>query len=219
MELSDITVIVRLALAAFAGGVLGLERTRKKRAAGLRTYMLVCIGAAVVSMTGLFARERLGGTDPVRLSAQVISGIGFIGAGAIMMTGYHKVKGLTTAASLWASACLGIAAGIGFYSGALIMFVLIIFVMLIGERLQDRYESITKRMRAFVMFKEREAVRSFLIFLRDNGIEINDIDEISGGTGLNLGMIFMFKLKEKQSHEEIIKMIGGFEGVDFAEEL
>jgi putative Mg2+ transporter-C (MgtC) family protein len=219
MELTELTVFVRLVLAAAAGGILGLERTRKKRAAGLRTYMLVCIGSAVVAMTSLFIRDMYGGTDPARLSAQVISGIGFIGAGSIIMTGYHKVKGLTTAAGLWAAACMGIAVGFGFYSGALIMFVIILFALFFGERLQDRYESGTRRMRAFVMFGSQEVIRPFLRFVHEKGIEIDDIDEILGGSGLRLGMIFMFKFREKVSHKDALKMLGSCEGVDFIEEL
>ena len=113
MELNEYTICLRIALSMLLGSILGAERTRKRRGAGLRTYTLVCLGATVVMMTGQFMMEYFGDTDPARLGAQVVSGIGFLGAGTILVTGAQKIKGLTTAAGLWAAACLGIAIGIG----------------------------------------------------------------------------------------------------------
>jgi len=86
------------------GGILGIERGRKYRPAGFRTYMLVCLGTTIVMLTNQYVYERYGGGDPVRMGAQVISGIGFLGAGTIIVTGHNQVKGLTTAAGLWAAA-------------------------------------------------------------------------------------------------------------------
>ena len=114
LELSGLTVTVRLLLAAVCGGVLGLERTRKRRAAGLRTYMLVCIGAALVMLTSQYLADFFHTGDVGRMPAQVVSGIGFLGAGTIITT-KRNIAGLTTAASLWAVACIGIAAGMGYY--------------------------------------------------------------------------------------------------------
>ena len=111
------------------GGLIGLERSRKNRPAGFRTYMIVCLSAALVIMTNQFIYNNFGGNDPARLGAQVISGIGFLGAGTIIVTSRSQVKGLTSAAGLWASACLGVAIGIGFYSGALIV-AFVVFVII-----------------------------------------------------------------------------------------
>ena len=113
LVLSEVTVCVRLLLATICGGILGLERTRKKRPAGMRTYMLVCIGATIIMMTAQFMNQRWGG-DVGRLPAQVISGIGFLGAGTIVVTRRNQIKGLTTAAGLWASAIIGLCFGAGF---------------------------------------------------------------------------------------------------------
>ena len=109
---------------------IGLERGRKGRAAGFRTYMLVCLGAALTMLLGQYEFEMLnfhwqslsGGqtTDVTRFSAQVINGVGFLGAGTIIVTGRQEVKGLTTAAGLWASACVGLAIGAGFYECVLL---------------------------------------------------------------------------------------------------
>lgn len=125
-------ILLRLGLACFLGGIIGLERERNKQPAGLRTHILVCVGATLVMICNIFIFEKYKGVaniDPTRLGAQVISGIGFLGAGTIIKEGL-SIRGLTTAASLWVVACLGIAIGIGFYTGAIITttFILVILI-------------------------------------------------------------------------------------------
>lgn len=121
LELNSIVEItVKLLLALLCGGILGIEREHKKRPAGFRTYMLVSLGSALVMMTNQYIWEYYGIGDPTRMGAQVINGIGFLGAGTIIVTGHNRVKGLTTAAGLWTAACIGLAIGIGFYEGAVI---------------------------------------------------------------------------------------------------
>ena len=104
---------IKMALALICGGVLGIERGRKKRPAGFRTYMLVCLGATLVMMTNEHICHAYGTGDMARMGAQVVNGIGFLGAGTIITTGHNRVKGLTTAAGLWAAACIGLAIGSG----------------------------------------------------------------------------------------------------------
>jgi Uncharacterized membrane protein len=114
-EVNTASIILRLTLATICAGIIGLERGRKKRPAGLRTHILVCIGATLIMITGQYMRDILHIQDDVsRMGAQVISGIGFLGAGTIIVVGRNEVKGLTTAAGLWACACMGLAIGIGF---------------------------------------------------------------------------------------------------------
>lgn len=107
-ELNILSVIVRILLAIICGGVIGIERRRAHQSAGMRTYMLVCMGAAIVMATGQYMYDTFKTGDPSRLGAQVISGIGFLGAGSIITSGKTKVRGLTTAAGLWVSACIGL---------------------------------------------------------------------------------------------------------------
>ena len=137
-----VQVAMRLACAMIVGIVIGLEREYTHRPAGLRTHILVALGACVVSITGeiLFSHySALGATpDPARLSAQVITGVGFLGAGTIMKEGVN-VKGLTTAASVWAVACLGIAAGFGYYALAILGMVFIFITLTVVEALQHRF--------------------------------------------------------------------------------
>ena len=115
------SVLVRLLICVIAGGIIGTERGKHGSQAGLRTHILVCVGSAITALTGLFCATALGVTGDVgRISAQVISGIGFLGAGMIIVKNNNVITGLTTAAGLWATAAIGIALGYGFYSGALI---------------------------------------------------------------------------------------------------
>lgn len=139
-------VFLKLILAAILGSIIGHERESTLRAtgvAGIRTHTLVCIGSCLIMLNGTYIFERyhhLSSMDPTRLAAQVISGIGFLGAGQIMKEG-SSIKGLTTAASLWAVAGIGISVGSGFYSGAL-MTTGIIFVVLkaVGIKYNNQYK-------------------------------------------------------------------------------
>lgn len=118
-DFNTVSVLIRILLAAVLGGVIGSERGRHGRAAGLRTHILVCVGSAMTSLTGLFAVQVLGaGGDAFRIAAQVVSGIGFLGVGMILVRNRTVVTGLTTAAGMWATATIGIAVGYGFYAGA-----------------------------------------------------------------------------------------------------
>ena len=147
-----VTVTVRLVLAMIIGGVIGLERGKQGRAAGMRTHILVCIGAALTAMIGFYMYSVLDmATDPMRIAAQVISGIGFLGAGTIFIKGRFQITGLTTAAGLWATAAIGLALGAGFYAGALITFVFIVLSVTIFHSLEYK---ITKRYNRFGIYVE-----------------------------------------------------------------
>jgi putative Mg2+ transporter-C (MgtC) family protein len=141
MELGIGEICLRLLCAMAVGMIIGTEREYTNRPAGLRTHILVALGACVVTITGqmIFIQYHALGSnpDPARLSAQVITGVGFLGAGTILRQGSH-VKGLTTAASLWAVACLGIAAGFGFYGIAIAGMIFIFITLTILEFLQHK---------------------------------------------------------------------------------
>ena len=138
-EFSAWSVLIRLLAAAAMGGLIGSERGRHGRAAGLRTHILVCVGAAVTSLTGLFLIDKLGyNGDVARLSAQVISGIGFLGAGTILIRNSSVITGLTTAAGMWATAAIGVAVGYGFYCGAFIATVIGIFSVTVLSKLERK---------------------------------------------------------------------------------
>ena len=134
----EFTILIRLMLSCFLGGLIGIEREKNRHPAGFRTHILVCMGATLVMLSNFFIFEQFKGQtniDPSRLGAQVISGIGFLGAGTILKEGI-SVKGLTTAASLWAVACVGLAVGIGFYEGAALTTSFVLITLVIFSRFE-----------------------------------------------------------------------------------
>lgn len=134
-----IEIIIRLVLSSVLGGLIGIEREVNNRPAGLRTHVLVTVGSALIMLISIDGfsdmPNRLG--DPARLAAQVVSGIGFLGAGTIMRTG-NNINGLTTAASLWVSAGLGLAVGAGYYLGALVTAIIVLVTLLVLGKLEKK---------------------------------------------------------------------------------
>ena len=138
------TVIIRLVLAGIFGGIIGHERGKHGSQAGLRTHILVCLGASMTAMAGLFSTEILGyNGDPFRIAAQVISGIGFLGAGMIVVKNTNTITGLTTAAGMWTTAAIGIALGMGFYSGAFIAMVACVFTAAFLTRIERSRKTVS----------------------------------------------------------------------------
>jgi putative Mg2+ transporter-C (MgtC) family protein len=138
-EFNIASVAVRLTLSVILGGLIGMERGRRGRAAGLRTHILVCLGAAMASLLGVFVTKELEiASDASRIAAQVISGIGFLGAGTIVIKGRFRVSGLTTAAGLWATASIGLALGYAFFEGALIAAFLTVVTITILSHFEAR---------------------------------------------------------------------------------
>jgi putative Mg2+ transporter-C (MgtC) family protein len=140
VPMSELDIAIRLALAFLAGGVIGLERSSRRQIAGLRTHILICVGASLLMLLSIWLPHELTGTkngDPGRIAAQVVSGIGFLGAGAIIRLG-NNIKGLTTAASLWLIAAVGMAIGAGMYTAAAIAEVLSLVTLVLLDRLEKR---------------------------------------------------------------------------------
>ncbi|MBR3591417.1 MAG: MgtC/SapB family protein [Clostridia bacterium] len=143
-DFNAISILVRLLLAVIVGGLIGSERGKHGSAAGLRTHILVCIGSAMTALTGLYASNTLHASDDIlRLAAQVISGIGFLGAGMIIVKNGNVVTGLTTAAGMWATAAIGIALGFGFYVGALVATVACFFTTAVLTRMERKRKETT----------------------------------------------------------------------------
>ncbi len=126
--ISDKEITIRLAFALFAGILLGFERSRANKAAGIRTHALVCIGSTLIMIVSAYGFKEFGGMknmDPARIAAQVIAGVGFLGAGVIWKEGSGGIRGLTTAANLWVAAAIGLALGLGFYFPVMVTLVCI----------------------------------------------------------------------------------------------
>lgn len=187
-----IDIVLRLLVAAVLGGIIGYERETENKPAGFRTNMLVCIGSALVMITSQFIFKQYQGLtnlDPARLGAQVISGIGFIGAGTIIRDGLH-VRGLTTAASLWVVACIGVAVGVGFYEGAMIATIFILLILLVLKKLQEK-------------IRGKDPLRMILIQSVDEPGQLGAIGSVLGRHGASIKNIALAKLEDKTSDIQI----------------
>lgn len=220
-EVNLVSTTIRLLLALICGGILGIERGRKKRPAGFRTYMLVCVGATLVMITNQYIFTIYPNTDPARMGAQVISGIGFLGAGTIIVTGRNRVKGLTTAAGLWAAACVGLSIGIGFYSGAIIGCILIFVVMSALHRLDERVLSSAKIINLYIEVTQMSDVGHFMKFAKLHELKVSDVELTRSKTFTEQGLALSLtmQLPRKATHEEIIELLSNAEGVMYVEEI
>jgi putative Mg2+ transporter-C (MgtC) family protein len=221
MSINNTTVIIRLLLAVILGGMIGLERGRSGRPAGLRTHILVCLGATIAMMTNQFVFESFGTSDPTRMAAQVISGIGFLGAGTILVTGRHQVKGLTTAAGLWATACMGLAIGIGFYLAAICACVLIVFATVVLHKLDNYMLSKSKILDVYIEFDNTASISSVFETIKSMMASIETIEMVKpsyNGTA-SAAAIMTLKLKQKKIRLEVIARLSTIQGVSFAEEI
>ncbi|MGM9564705.1 MgtC/SapB family protein [Evtepia sp.] len=180
-DLNLLSVIVRMVLAMIFGGTIGFERGLRQRAAGLRTHMLLCVGAASTMLVSQYMYASYGVGDPARLSAQVLSGIGFLGAGTIIITRRNQVKGLTTAATLWATACMGLAVGSGFYECALVMYVLLIFILLLVSILDNKYLKIETSTAIYLEVRREAGLGDAIRFVHEVGWTVREIKEFPSG--------------------------------------
>lgn len=213
------TVLLRLFLAMCFGGMIGIEREQKKKFAGFRTYMLVCIGAALTLLLGQYLTcliqsgllgliaDSSSKTDVTRFSAQVINGIGFLGAGTIIVTKNQEVKGATTAAALWASACMGLVIGAGYYSCAAISFVLIFLCIRILPLIESFLLRRSRNLNLYIEFEALEDVKAILLYLRKNQVAIIDIDLDRGKkeTGQFPSAVLALRQKHRGMHSRMIR--------------
>ena len=160
-EFNAVSIAVRIFLAMVVGGLIGIERGKQGRAAGMRTHILVCLGAALTVMIGVYARESLGvvNSDPLRIAAQVVSGIGFLGVGTILIKGRFQITGLTTAAGVWATATIGLALGIGFYEGALLVFAATFLTVTLLHKLEYKLGKQQRRFGIYVEINSDKNIR------------------------------------------------------------
>lgn len=223
--LSDInllSIFVRMGLAVLFGGIIGLERGANKHQAGLRTHILVCLGAALAMMTNQFAIQELNAAaDPARLGAQVISGIGFLGAGLILVTSRNKVKGLTTAAGLWASACVGLAIGIGFYAGAILTAIFIFAALALMPPIENYFYGRSRVMDLLIEMESMNDLKSVLRNMRERDILIleTQISRTSSLVPDGCTLSISIRIPNRVNHAEIIRDLSAETGVFFVEEL
>lgn len=213
--ISDWEIVIRLILSAIAGGIVGMEREASNRPAGLRTHILVTLGSALIMLISMYGFQGLGtgnsGGEPARLAAQVVSGIGFLGAGTILRTG-NDIRGLTTAASIWVCGGIGLAIGNGYYLGGIVTTVIVLFSLRsLGFMQKKAHKSQDKLL--IVQCKERAGLIGDIgQILGKNSISIKDIkvnseDHIEEEEDYMIEIRFMVKLPLK------LKDIGFFDEI------
>jgi putative Mg2+ transporter-C (MgtC) family protein len=216
------TVIIRMALATIFCGIIGLERSKHGRSAGMRTHILVCLGAALTALSGVFLSEHGSPGDPARLSAQVISGIGFLGAGLILVQNKFKIAGLTTAAGLWNTAIIGLACGFGFYEGAIICFVLAMITSILLPQIEYWFSKNDKHTMIYMEMHTNASVNRIYDILRNSNFgDIHKIDIVSprSGNSEHIGIEFTLTLQKKSNVYNLEKTLCAIEGIVFAVEI
>ena len=220
-NLDLLSVSVRLILAVVCGGLIGIERERKRRPAGFRTHILICLGAAMTTLTSQFLSLELGlYTDMARLGAQVIAGIGFIGAGTIIMTKRRQVKGLTTAAGLWANAIVGLCCGAGYVEAAVAATVIILLAELVFARLEYVIVSSARTFNLYVEYSENGALGVIVDEIKKDGVHVIDMEITkSVGSGRHPCAIFSMRVPRKIVLQDLMADIAKLNGVVAVEEL
>mgnify|MGYP003301536183 CR=1 FL=1 len=220
-EVTLLAVILRIFVSVLVGGLIGLERGLKNRPAGLRTYMVVCLGACLVMLTNQYVCQVFGNGDPVRMGAQVVSGIGFLGAGTIMVTRRNQIKGLTTAAGLWTAAGVGLAIGVGFYEAALVGGIAVFVVMTLLQKMDNSMHRKTKVLEVYIELGKALSLGDFLRAVREMEIDVQNIQrehDVENDDGTRAYLSIM-KLQKRQNHIEVMDHLRSIDGVVYLEEL
>ncbi len=217
-EITTVAVLVRLLFAMLCGGAIGIEREHKRRTAGFRTHILICLGAAMTTMISQFLfREMNMYTDIGRLGAQVIAGIGFIGAGTIIVTKRRQVKGLTTAAGLWTCAIIGLAVGAGYYEAAVLATAIILLAEIFFSRFEYWVLDNARNINIYVEYSGTDNLDSVIRMLKTYRVIILDLEITKSGQ--NSCAIFQLQLPKKLSHDKLMTVVSTSEGIISVEEL
>ena len=221
-DLNLVSIILRLTMAVIFGGIIGYGRERERRPAGLRTHILVSIGATLAMITNIYMCKIYNGyTDPTRLGAQAISGIGFLGAGTIIVTGKNKVRGLTTAAGLWACACMGLAIGAGFYSGAIIGCLFISAVTVALANIDKKINRNSRNITLYILVNSTTAASRLLQDIQSKNVKISDIEISNNNVSSNdlIGILLGLKISREVCHYDFIESITNKNEVIFLQEI
>lgn len=221
-RIDNLELTVRLILAIVLGGLVGLERELGGHSAGFRTHILVCLGSAAIMLLSMYgfseyAAEPNVRIDPARLAAQVISGIGFLGAGTILRTGL-TISGLTTAASLWVVAAVGLSVGAGFYYGASISAFLVVISLFFLNKVEKIFSRAKKdRSITFILQRRINSLQQIVTSMNESGIKIYKItienEEAADPSVEPLIIRMNVKLKKTKAFDEALIKLAGIEGV------
>lgn len=220
---SPLSVFLRLLVATLSGILIGAERERHNKDAGMKTHVLVCLGSALCMVVSQYIEEAgIGSLDMSRIGSSVVSGVGFLGVGTIIVTGTHEVRGLTTAAGLWACACIGLAAGIGYLDGTLMALAFVLFTYIILRRIDARMNLADREFDLYVELEHNRSVKHLLHFLRGIGANYDTLRlKKSGADGDGPIATMHIKLPATCEHvrSEVVEKVEELDYVYYAEDL
>lgn len=215
-ELSFGSILLRVVLAACCGGLIGLERTVKGRPSGFRTHILICVGASMTTMTSQYLLIYMNFfTDIARLGAQVVAGVGFIGAGTIMLTPRNRVKGLTTAAGLWTAAIVGLACGLAYFEGAIYVTFLVLFAETVFSKLEEKILASTTETSLYVELSKDCPLDDVVEVLKNAEIKIIDmqVTRFSKASNKQVCVVFNLRTIEKKNPDKVFDDLSKMDGV------
>ena len=221
-DITFVSIALRMVMSFLCGGLIGIEREYKRRAAGFRTHILICLGAAVTTLTSQYLAMGMHfNTDLGRLGAQVIAGIGFIGAGSILVTRRQRVKGLTTAAGLWSAAIIGLCLGAGFYEGGVIATVLILLAELLFSKVEAAVLYRVPEVNLYVECPEKSGLDVVLELLEQEQVKLLTMEVVrAAGEGHgNTSAILSVRMPKKYRAETLLLRLSALQPVIVAEEL
>ena len=215
-----LSVIARILLAMLLGGCIGMERQKSNRSAGFRTHILVCVGSCMTALIGLFVWTQMGHVgDPLRISAQVISGIGFLGVGTILVKGHDHITGLTTAAGLWTTAAIGIACGYGFYWGALMGTLVVTITTAILYKFESRGRKKNRKRYIYLEVEGTALLNEYIDWL-NHDLRARSITIVAPYTAIggNVGLEVVIPLAGNEDRDAVLRLLREKDGVAFAME-
>ena len=221
-DMTLVSVTVRMLCAMLCGGIIGIEREYKRRPAGFRTHILICMGAAMTTLTSQYLYLCMGYyTDMARLGAQVIAGIGFIGAGTIIVTKQQHVKGLTTAAGLWVSAIVGLSLGAGFFEGGIFVTCLVLAAEILFVKLEYRLMNNARERIYYIEYSDKECMDTILGLFKENGIRVlnMEITRAEENEEHSASAIFYTRITKNREIKNIESLLNPVPGLHFVEEL
>lgn len=220
-EWSMLSMMIRLTAALLVGILIGVDRSMKRRGAGIKTHVIVCLGSAIVMMTSQYISTTFPEqADLSRMGAQVISGVGFLGVGTIIVTGRNQVRGLTTAAGLWTCACIGLAAGIGYIEGVVLCLLFALFTFKVLNYLDHLLQKHAKSFDVYVEFDSGRSVAKFRDALRREEMKLS-VFEITKSKFKGDGptAVATIEVSNKSKRPAGLDILRNIEGVKYVEEL
>ncbi|MBO7363232.1 MAG: MgtC/SapB family protein [Lachnospiraceae bacterium] len=219
-ELSVLSLIIRLLLATLFGAIIGLERGARGQSAGIRTFALVCVGAASCAIVNLFLFYTTGSADTARIPSTVITGVGFLGVGTIV-AGRTSVRGLTTAATMWSTAALGLLIGSGFLVGSIVCFLTIVFIVVVLNRVSLFQENIASRLSLYLELDRETGVEEFLSYMNEHGYSVSVLEKKNNASihSKDIGLYVTCNIFKHKSHTNLINDIFTLSSVHYVEEI